>query len=341
MRIAIYIISALLTNYVFSLVTTLLVVAGIEKMGSDPGSPGIMLFSLLCICGILSIATATIMGIGKAKYHKEFPAKFSALIFLFTYFPAHIIGLYVPYDEKLDFLAAPLGGLLAIMMLFSYIPFFHMTAQGLVNLYEFVKRQELAGNRYAKFFVLAGIGGIVLLTGWLMSRPATGPLPKVMSLQENWIMLESGGRDWQSDAYLNEITFDVNRVMPYKISATYLSKSTPDEQYSIYINAKGEIFNKETSKNYPMRETAKLPINREDWAIESTQAWEMFFKDETLSTCVAKRDPHVWMYMALRRTMSGRLAWELAIGGCPDEAVRSHHYYLDAKTGEIIESYSQ
>lgn len=139
MRTAIYIISALLANYVFSLATSIFIMAGFDKMGVDPGSPGIMLFSLLCINGILSIVTATIMGIGKAKYQREFPAKFSGLIFLFTYFPFHIIGLYVP-DEKLGFLEAPLGNLLAIMLFFSYIPFYHMTAQGLVNLYEFVKK---------------------------------------------------------------------------------------------------------------------------------------------------------------------------------------------------------
>jgi hypothetical protein len=339
MRIAIYIISALLTDYVFSLATSILITASFDKMGSDPGSPGIMLFSLLCVCGILGIVTATIMGIGKAKYHKEFPAKSSALIFLFTYFPFHIIGLYVP-DEKLGFLAAPLGNLLAIMVFFSYIPFFHMTTQGLINLYEFVKRQELAGNRYPKIFVLAGIGGIVLLTGWLMSQPETRPLPNVMSLQENWKMLESGGRDWQSDAYLNDITFDVDRAMPYKISATYLSKSTPDETYSIDIDENGKIYNKETRKTYPIREIAKLPINREDWAIESTQAWDMFLKDETISTCSAKRDPHVPIYMNLHRTVSGRLAWDLVVQNCPDEGVWSR-FFLDAKTGEIIESFLQ
>ena len=136
MRIFIYIISALLTDYVFSLATSILVTAGFYKMGSDLGSPGIMLFSLLCICGFLSIVTATIMGIAKAKFQKEFPARFSALIFLFTYFPFHIIGLYIP-DEKLGFLAAPLAALLTFMVFFSYIPFFHMTAQGLINLYKF------------------------------------------------------------------------------------------------------------------------------------------------------------------------------------------------------------
>src|SRR5690348_3068590 len=94
MQIAIYVIAALLTGYVFSVTTTIFIVYGIEKTGGDPGSPAIALFVLMFICGVLSIVTATVMGIAKAKYQKEFPAKFSALIFLFTYFPFHVIGLY-------------------------------------------------------------------------------------------------------------------------------------------------------------------------------------------------------------------------------------------------------
>jgi hypothetical protein len=339
MRIAIYIISALLTNYVFSFATTLLITAGFDKMGSDPGSPGILLFSLMCICGIFSIVTVTIMEIGKAKYRKEFSAKFSALIFLFTYFPTHIIGLFIP-DIQLGFLSAPIGILLAIMLFFSYIPLFHMTAQGLVNLNEFVKRQELAGNRYPKYFVPAFLVVIVLFIGWLMSKPAIPPSPNVLSLQDHWELLESSGRDWQSDAYLNEIVFDVNEIFLYKISASYLSKSMPDERYSIDINEKGEIYNKETSEIYPMRESAKLPIKREDWAIGSTQAWDLYLKDKTISAHATSREKYVPMYMRLDRTVSGRLAWELVVVDCPDECVR-YSFYLDAKTGETIDSYLQ
>lgn len=339
MHIAIYIISALLTNFVFSVVTSMLIVFGIEKTGGDPGTPGIMLFSLLCINGILSIVTAGIMGIAKAKHQKEFPAKFSALIFLFTYFPFHIIGFYFS-DEQLGFLAAPLASLTVIMLFFSYIPFFHMTAQGLINLNEFVKRQELAGNRYPKVIVLASLGAVIVFVGWLILKPETQPSPNVLSLQDNWELLESGGHDWQSDAYINEITFDVNESMPYKISATYLSQSTPAEMYSIDVNKKSEIYDKETRKMYPMRESAKLPIQREDWVIGSTQAWDLFLKNETIRACATPHGKHVTIYMSLERTVSGRLAWELSLGDCPDEGILLS-FYLDARTGETIESYLQ
>lgn len=337
MRIVIYIISALLTNYVFSLATSILVTAGFDKMGGDIGSPGIMLFSLLCINGILSIVTATIMGVAKAKYHKEFPAKLSALIFLFMYFPIHIIGLYFP-DEQLSFLAAPLGNLFGAMQFFSYIPFFHMTAQGLINLYEFVKKKELAGNRYVKFYVLAGIAGIVLLTGWWMAHPFPSPAPNVLSMQDHWQLLESGGQDWQSDAYLNRAYFDVIGILPYKISATYLSKSKPDERYSIEIDENGKIYKKETSKTYPMRENAKLPIQREDWVIGSEQAWDLFQKNKEISACLSSDDKHVPISMHLGRILSGRLAWDLLVSSCHDDS-HSASFYLDAKTGETIESY--
>jgi hypothetical protein len=345
MQIAIYFFSALLTNFVFSVVTTMLVVFGIEKTGGDPGTPIIMLFSLMCICGLLSILTATAMGMAKSKNQKEFPARFSAAIFLFTYLPFHVIGIYFP-DERLDSLPIPsvvmqfFAILFVIMLFFSYIPFFHVTAQGLINLNAFVKRRELAGNRYPKFFILAFLGAIVLFTGWLISKPETQPSPNVSSLQDNWGLLETGGRDWQSDAYLNDIVFDVNKSMPYKISAIYLSKSTPDEMYSIDINEKGKIYNTETRETYPMRESAKLPIRREDWVVGSAQAWGLFLKDKTISTCATLRDKHVTIYMRLERIVSGRLAWVLYLGDCPDEGVLLS-FYLDAKTGETIESYLQ
>ena len=167
MQIAIYIISALLTNFVFSFATSLLIVFAIEKSGDDPGSPGIILFVLIFICGILSIVTASIMSIAKAKYQKEFSAKFSALIFLFTYFPIHIIGFYFS-DKQLSSLEGSLAGSLVnlsgYIMFFSYIPFFHMTTQGLINLNEFTKRQEVAGNRYPKLIFRTLLGVVVLFT---------------------------------------------------------------------------------------------------------------------------------------------------------------------------------
>lgn len=169
MQIAIYIISAFLTNIAFSVITAVLVTFGFEKSGEDPGSPGIMLISLMCICGILSIVTAAIMVDTKAKYQKEFPAKFSLLIFLFTYFPFHIIGQYFS-GIQLGFLADLFGILVVIMLYFSYMPFFHMTAQGLINVNEFVNRQAIAGNWYPKFIFLASLGMLVLFSAWFINR---------------------------------------------------------------------------------------------------------------------------------------------------------------------------
>jgi hypothetical protein len=337
MQIAIYIISALITNFVFSVVTSMLVVFGIDNIGGDPGSPGIMLFSLLCICGIISIPTATAMVIAKAKFQKEFPVKFSVLIFLFTYFPFHIVGFYFS-DKQLGVLAAPLAILTVIMLFFSYIPFFHMTAQGFLNLYEFVKRQELEGNRYTKFVVLAFLGAIVLFVGWLIFKPATQPLTGVLSSQDNWQLLEAGGQDWQSDAYLQNVVFYPNNRLSYEISATYLSKSKPEEIYSININRRGKIFNKETKNIHPMRESAKLPIKRDDWKIGSVQAWNMFMQIEIVNSCVKPSEKTAFFYMALHRIGSGKLAWDLSISGC--STLEDHSsYYLDAITGETIGSF--
>ncbi len=137
MLFTIYFISALITGFLFSFVTSLLFVIGIEQTGGDPGTPAIMLVSFMCICGVLSIITAAAMGVVKTKYQKEFPARFSAIIFLFMYLPFHIIGIYFT-DGQLDFLAIPSS----IMLFFSYVPFFHMTAQALTNVYEFFEKKK-------------------------------------------------------------------------------------------------------------------------------------------------------------------------------------------------------
>ena len=337
MRIVIYIISALITNFVFSVATSLLVVHGIDKSGGDPGAPIIMLVGLMCICGILGILAAAAMGIAKTKYQKEFPAKLSALIFLFTYFPFHIIGLYFS-DEQSGILAAPLGTLTVLMLFFSYIPFFHMTAQGFINLYEFVKRQESAGNRHTKFIVLALLAVISFLVGWLIFKPVTQPSTGVLSLEDNWLLLETGGQGWQRDAYLQNIVFYPNSRLPYEISATYLSESTPEENYSIEINKRGEISKAETGETYPMRDSAKLPIYKEDWEIGSVQAWNLFMQIKSVNACVKPSENTAFFYMALHRIPSGKLAWELSVSGC--STLENHSgYLLDAKTGERIESY--
>ena len=183
--------------------------------------------------------------------------------------------------------------------------------------------------------IILFVGGIILFAGWLISKPKTQPLPNVLSLQDNWELLESGGHDWQSDAYLNRITFDVNESLPYKIEATYLSKSTPHQTYHIDINEWGKVFHTGRDATYPMRQSAKLPIKREDWTIGSMQAWGLFLKNSTINTCATQRDEHVTIYMDLDRTGSGRLAWELFLGDCPLHGV-AHFYDLDAKTGETV-----
>jgi len=139
MVFTIYFFTAIVTGFLFSFVTSMLLVFGIEQTGGDPGTPAIMLVSFMCICGILSIITASIMSSIKAKYQKEFPAKFSVIIFLVMYLPFHIIGIYFT-EGQLDFLAIPS----VIMLFLSYVPFFHMTAQALINVYEFFEKKKIA-----------------------------------------------------------------------------------------------------------------------------------------------------------------------------------------------------
>lgn len=87
-----------------------------------------------------------------------------------------------------------------------------------------------------------------------------------------------------------------------------------------------------------MRESAKLPINRNDWSIGSVQAWNMFMQIESVNSCVKPSEKNAFFYMALHRIASGRLAWDLSVSGCstlPDHS----SYYFDAKTGNRVGSY--
>ncbi len=139
MLFAIYLISALIDGFLFSVVTSMLIVTGIEKTGGDAGTPALMLIALMFICGLLSLYTASIMSWERNEQKKRIPVIVSAITFLALYLPFHIIGLYFSYG-KLDFLAIPF----MIMMFSSYIPFFRMTAQTLINVYEFFERKANA-----------------------------------------------------------------------------------------------------------------------------------------------------------------------------------------------------
>jgi hypothetical protein len=87
-----------------------------------------------------------------------------------------------------------------------------------------------------------------------------------------------------------------------------------------------------------MRESAKLPIKIDDWKIGSVQAWNMFMQIESVNSCVKPSENNAFFYMVLHRIGSGKLAWDLSISGC-STLVDHSSYYLDAKTGETIESY--
>ena len=141
----------------------------------------------------------------------------------------------------------------------------------------------------------------------------------VLSLQDHWELLESGGRDWQKDAYLINIWFYPNSKLPYEIHATYLSESTPNEAYSIKIDKKSRISHKvidDTYDTYDMRASAKLPIKRDDWEIGSIQAWDMFMQIESVNSCLNPSEENVFFSMVLHRIKSGKLAWDLSISNC-------------------------
>ena len=88
MQIAGDIISAMLANSEITVVTSMLIVFGIEKTGGDPGAPIIMRVSLLCICGIRQLLRLRQQWeLRSLNITKSFRQNRRVLIFLFTVFP--------------------------------------------------------------------------------------------------------------------------------------------------------------------------------------------------------------------------------------------------------------
>ena len=127
----IHFISIPVCSFLYSFFTSILIVAGIEKFGEDPGSPAIMLIGFLVICIFLSIVTAGIMSNGAEK-GKVFPVKFSFPLFVVMYVSAHLLALYVTAS-------AFWGNVSALLLFISHIPFYHVFSQCLLNGYDFIK----------------------------------------------------------------------------------------------------------------------------------------------------------------------------------------------------------
>lgn len=144
MRTAIYIISALICTVIYSYATALLLVYGIERMGSDPGSPAILLFGLICTSAIFSMITALIMESSRRKSQRTLPVKISAIIFPIMYFPFHVIGIFFPSlgTNGMDKIQESAATLLVMMMFFSFMPFYHVIAQVQLTIYENYRRNK-------------------------------------------------------------------------------------------------------------------------------------------------------------------------------------------------------
>ncbi len=133
MTTAIHIVSTFVASFLYSFFTSILIVAGIERMGEDPGTPAIMLFGLMVITVFLSVVTANIMSNAEKK-NKVFPVKFSFLIFVVMYGVAHLLALYV--TDSVFW-----GNFSVILLFASHIPFYHTFSQSLLNGYAFIKKR--------------------------------------------------------------------------------------------------------------------------------------------------------------------------------------------------------
>lgn len=176
-------------------------------------------------------------------------------------------------------------------------------------------------------FLLVGIGYVIF-------KSQTKDVPTLVSLKDNWDILQATAYNWQNDAYLTDVSFDSTGQDPAQLSAEYHSHHINDRTLIIWIDSFGRV-NTVPLKLSPLRSGAQDQVYREDWIIDSQEALNSFLKDETISSCL-RRTKTQWQ-MSLNSVGQNEVTWSLFIVNCPEEG-KAKFYDLNAKTGELTEN---
>ncbi len=169
-----YIVSAIFTDLVFSVITVFLITYSPDNVDQERGAIGVLMI-FMCTCGMLSTVPFAIMELVDANFHRRLPVKYSLVVFLLTYFPALAIGmfsneLHIPTTDSPAYLIA------FIMLLLSYMAFFHISAESLMKLVNFPEWSEVCTKIHPRFLYTAawtlGIVILILLLVllWLITR---------------------------------------------------------------------------------------------------------------------------------------------------------------------------
>jgi hypothetical protein len=192
-------------------------------------------------------------------------------------------------------------------------------------------------NQTTRFvgFVLLGLS--VLVAAWLVFRPSAQKLPTLLTLEDNWDLLETSAHELQNDAYLMSVAISTDTTNPYAITAEYHSAHVADKTIFVGIDRFNKVdatwVNIPPSSNEPQKQ-----IQRNDWAIDSKEALSIFAKDEAINTCLASSKSTI--QLSLHRTITESVIWSLWVMDCPKEGDAKMDY-LNAQTGERTDPFGQ
>jgi hypothetical protein len=192
------------------------------------------------------------------------------------------------------------------------------------------------GKQQRKMLAFAFLVLLATVIGFILYRSSTLHMSSVPSLKDKWGLLEKKASAWNNDSFLTMVRIDVNEHATFQMLTTYYSPSTRNN-LSITIENSGEITVMPISKrgSFGLR-----PIDRDDWAIDSQVALLAFAEDEIIKSCLQSTDPSKQpIDMTLFMDYKGLAVWRMDIWNCP-ASVNSElkYYYLDAQTGEFINS---
>ncbi len=168
-----YIVSAILSDLVFSVITVFLMTYGPNNGDQERGAIGsLMIF--LCSCGLLTIVPFAIMELVDTNFHRRLPVKYSLAVFLLTYFPALAIGIF-SNELHIQTTGSPAYLIMFLMLILSYVAFFHISAESLLKLDRFTGWSEVFPKIQPRFLHMAAwtlgivILIILLVVLWLMT----------------------------------------------------------------------------------------------------------------------------------------------------------------------------
>lgn len=206
------------------------------------------------------------------------------------------------------------------------------------------ERNRIISDPYYDYFAGATLGlgltiilsvGILALSGNLEGRQSSSAnVPFVGSVKAELPNLYEQAREWQSDAFLVELTYYFGRKSEFHdqiISAEFRSFAQPDTLLIVEVTTTGE-YNKQFFHDLQPIENRQAPASDENWTIDSQEAVTIFGQDNSIRPCL-NYDREKTLKLTQGYAEDQHARWCLRIDAC---AELDSTTCIDAVTGEPI-----